>query len=173
MYANDTNEKESGVKYIMEVYERIRELRKNQLHLSQTDFGDRLGVGRSVIKNIELNALARPDQKLSLIKLICKEFSVNEDWLLNGNEPMFVEPDTFSLDEFMKQQGATDLEKLVVKTYFELDPDTRKMLVSHFRRNLVSAISENPALTVPDTAEELEADCPPVDLSDTSGTDAG
>ena len=76
--------------YIMEVYERIRELRKNHLRLSQTDFGDRLGVSRSVIKNIELNALARPDQKLSLIKLICKEFSVNEDWLLNGNEPMFV-----------------------------------------------------------------------------------
>ncbi len=63
----------------METYERIRELRKNHLHLSQTEFGERLGVSRSVIKNIELNALARPDQKLSLIKLICKEFSVNEE----------------------------------------------------------------------------------------------
>ena len=67
----------------MELYERIRELRKNYLHMSQTDFGERLGVSRSVIKNIELNALAKPDQKLSLLKLICKEFSVNEEWLIN------------------------------------------------------------------------------------------
>ena len=156
----------------MEVYERIRELRKNHLHLSQTDFGDKLGVSRSVIKNIELNALARPNQKLSLIKLICKEFSVNEDWLLNGKEPMFVEPDTFSLDEFVKQRGATNLELQIVKTYFDLDPDTRKLLVDHFRKGLL-AISEDPAFDVPDTEKELEAEYPPVDLSNISGTDAG
>ena len=103
----------------MEIYERIRELRKNYLHLSQADFGDKLGVSRSVIKNIELNALARPDQKLSLIKLICKEFSVNEDWLLSG----------------------TELELQIVKTYFDLDPNTRKMLINHFVNNLTVAAS--------------------------------
>lgn len=53
----------------MEMHERIKELRKNHLHLSQTEFGEKLGVSRSVINNIERNALARPDQKLSLIKL--------------------------------------------------------------------------------------------------------
>jgi len=30
----------------METYERIRELRKTYLHLSQTEFGERLGVSR-------------------------------------------------------------------------------------------------------------------------------
>ncbi len=125
----------------MEIYERIRELRKNYLHLSQADFGDKLGVSRSVIKNIELNALARPDQKLSLIKLICKEFSVNEDWLLNGNEPMFIGPDTFILNDFVKQRGGTELELQIVKTYFDLDPNTRKMLINHFVNNLTVAAS--------------------------------
>ena len=152
----------------MEMYERIKDLRKNHLKLSQEAFGGRLGVSRSVINNIERNALARPDQKLSLIKLICKEFSVNEDWLLNGSEPMFIEPDTFSLDEFVKQRGATDLELQIVKLYFDLDADTRKMLVS-----LAAAVNENPALIVPDTPEELEAECPPLDLPGTSGKDAG
>lgn len=157
----------------MEMYERIKDLRKNHLKLSQEAFGGRLGVSRSVINNIERNALARPDQKLSLIKLICKEFSVNEDWLLNGSEPMFIEPDTFSLDEFVKQRGATDLELQIVKLYFDLDADTRKMLVSHFRSGLAAAVNENPALIVPDTSEELEAECPPLDLPGTSGKDAG
>ena len=172
MYSKSTYKKKVG-EYIVEVYERIRELRKNHLHMTQTDFGDRLGVSRSVIKNIELNALARPDQKLSLIKLICKEFAVNEDWLLNGNEPMFVEPDTFSLDEFVKQRGATDLELQIVKTYFDLDPDIRGILVDHFRKGLATSIIENPAMTIPDTPDELESQCPPVDVGDISGADAG
>lgn len=150
----------------MEVYERIRELRKKHLRLSQTDFGDKLGVSRSVIKNIELNALARPDQKLSLIKLICKEFSVNEDWLLNGNEPMFVEPDTFSLDEFVKQRGATDLELQIVKTYFDLDPDTREMLVDHFRKGL--AASAPAAVEKEKTVEELEEEYKKIVLNSVS-----
>lgn len=157
----------------MEIYERIRELRKKHLKMSMEVFGKRLGVSLDVISNIENNRLARPDQKMSLYKLICSEFSVNEDWLLNGNEPMFVEPDTFSLDEFVKQRGATDLELQIVKTYFDLDPDTRKMLVAHFRSGLAAAITENPAMIVPDTPEELEAECSPLDLPGTSGKDAG
>lgn len=128
-------------KYLMEVYERIKIIRKNQLKLTQEDFGKRLGVSRDTIGNIELNRLARPDQKLSLIKLICKEFSVNEDWLLNGNEPMFIEPDTFILNDFVKQRGGTELELQIVKTYFDLDPGTRKMLINHFVNNLTAAAS--------------------------------
>ena len=157
----------------METYERIRELRKTYLHLSQTEFGERLGVSRSVIKNIELNALARPDQKLSLMKLICSEFNVNEEWLLNGTEPMFVQPDTFSLDDFVKSKGATGLELEIVKTYFELDPEIRKAAMGHFKRRLVAAVAADPALIVPDTEEELEAQCPPVDTGNVSGVDAG
>ena len=72
----------------METYERIRELRKS-LHLTQTEFGERLGVSLSVINNIEYNRLSRPDQKLSLIKLMCKEFGVNEEWLLTGEGEPF------------------------------------------------------------------------------------
>lgn len=157
----------------METYERIRELRKEYLHLSQTEFGERLGVSRSVIKNIELNALARPDQKLSLMKLICSEFNVNEEWLLNGTEPMFVQPDSFSLDDFVKSKGATGLELEIVKTYFELDPEIRKAAMEHFKRRLASAVAADPTLIVPDSEEELEAQCPPVDAGNASGIDAG
>ena len=125
----------------MEIYERIRELRKKHLKMSMEAFGKRLGVSLDVISNIENNRLARPDQKMTLYKLICSEFSVNEDWLLNGSEPMLIEPDTFSLDEFVKQRGATDLELQIVKLYFDLDADTIKMLVSHFRSGLATAVN--------------------------------
>lgn len=138
----------------MEAFERIRDLRKNHLHLNQTEFGERLGVSRSVIKNIELNALARPEQKLSLIKLICSEFNVNEEWLLDGTEPMFVQPETFNLDDFARARGASNLELKVVKAYFELDPDIRKMLIEHFKTELTDNNDH------PKTPEELESQYP-------------
>ena len=72
----------------MEVYERIKELRKNTLKMSQAAFGERLGVNRDVINNIENNRLSRPEQKLSLYKLICSEFNISEEWLLNGTGDM-------------------------------------------------------------------------------------
>ena len=136
----------------MEIYERIRLLRKEHLHLSQEAFGERLGVSRSVIKNIELDALARPDQKLSLIKLICKEFSISEDWLLYGEGKMEMHSDTFSLDEFAKQHNATELELNILKAYFELDPELRSQLVKHFKNRLTA--SRTTTVSVED-AEEL------------------
>lgn len=120
----------------METYERIRILRKDHLKLSQTEFGEKLGVSRTVIKNIELNVLARPDQKLSLYKLICSTFNVNEEWLLNGTEPMFAQPATFCLDDFAAERGATSLELELIKAYFELDSDVRKAVIEHFKKRL-------------------------------------
>lgn len=133
----------------MEMHERIRLLRKKK-KLSQEAFGEKLGVSRSVINNIERNCLARPDQKLSLIKLICKEFSISEDWLLYGEGEMEVQPATFSLDDFAKQHNATELELNILKAYFELDPDLRNELVHHFKEQLSVSRSV--------TVEEAEAE---------------
>ena len=157
----------------METYERIWELRKKHLKMSQTAFGERLGVNRDVINNIENNRLARPEQKLSLYKLICSEFNVNEEWLLNGTEPMFVQPDTFSLDDFIKSKGATELELEIVKTYFELDPEIRRIAIEHFKNRLATAIATDPASLVPDTEDELKALYQTVDADNTSNTDTG
>lgn len=137
----------------MELHERIKDIRKNYLHLSQEAFGARVGVSRSVINNIERNALARPEQKISLIKLICKEFSINENWLLNGIEPMFVEQETFSLANFAKQYNATDLEINIIKAYFEFDPEIRKTLIQHFKERLSADNTKSNEMTV----EEAEA----------------
>ena len=120
----------------METYERIRELRKKYLKLNQTEFGERLGVSRSVVKNIELNALAKPEQKLPLYKLICSTFNVREEWLLDGIAPMYKQADTFCLDEFIKDKNATSLELEIIKLYFELDPKIRKAASEHFKNGL-------------------------------------
>lgn len=141
----------------MEIYERIRELRKDYLNLSQAAFGEKLGVNRDVINNIENNRLSRPEQKLSLYKLICGKFNVNEEWLLNGTDPMFVQPATFSLDEFAKSKGATPLELEIMKTYFELDPEIRKAAMAFFKKKLLSTVAADPGLLIPDEEDLNEA----------------
>lgn len=146
----------------MSLSERVRKLRKDCLHLSQTEFGKRLGVSRSVINNIELDTLARPDQKLSLIKLMCKEFSVSEKWLLDGTEPMFIEPDAFSLDRFVKEHDADEIELEILKTYFRLDPKIRKAVIEHFKVHMANSVH-------PDTPEELERISPPVENKSQAG----
>jgi DNA-binding XRE family transcriptional regulator len=138
----------------VEMHERIKELRKKHLKLSREGFGRILGVSSSVINNMERGVLARPDQKLSLVKLMCKEFNVNEDWLLNGTLPMFVEPDQFVLDDYVKQRGLSDLELSILKAYFEIDPVTRQSLLQHFRDRL----SNDQAASVPDSIVNLRSD---------------
>lgn len=142
----------------MEMHDRIRELRKNYLHMSQAAFGSKLGVNRDVINNIENNRLAKPEQKLSLIKLMCREFSVNEEWLLNGTEPMIAQPETFSLDQYLKERGCTALEMEIVKAYFELDMDTRQKVFDHFQARLSAAKEQLTAAA--DAGQQQEAKAP-------------
>ena len=142
----------------MEMHDRIRDLRKNYLHMSQAAFGSKLGVNRDVINNIENNRLAKPEQKLSLIKLMCREFSVNEEWLLNGIEPMIAQPETFSLDQYLKERGCTALEMEIVKAYFELDIDTRQKVFDHFQARLSAAKEQLTAAA--DAGQQQEAKAP-------------
>ena len=107
------------------------------------------------------------------IKAICLLYNVNEEWLRTGSGEMYIQPDTFSLDDFVKSKGATGLELEIIKTYFELDPEIRRTAVEFFKRRLVAAVTADPALLVPDNPEDLEAQCQPVDTGSVSGTDAG
>lgn len=124
----------------MEIYERIKHLRKDILHLTQTEFGKQLGVGRGVIANIELNALAKPEQKEPLYKLICKEFHVREEWLKTGDEPIY------SLDaeedEYSRAVAEIDIKdpaaRQAILDYWKLSPEDKKLwwnFVDRFIKN--------------------------------------
>ena len=68
----------------MTINERIKEIRRSS-GLSQTDFAERLGTTRGVITNLEGEKTSPNDP---FIKLICREFNVNEDWLRTGEGEM-------------------------------------------------------------------------------------
>ena len=148
----------------MEMHERIKELRKEYLHLSQTEFGEKLGVSRSVINNIERNALARPDQKLSLIKLMCSVFDVNEEWIVNGTEPMFVETTSSTMEQLKKEFGLDDFSYNLVYQYLKLDAEQRQTVRDFFYNVVETGVMDEDLFgDVPKTPVDLEKEFPPVD----------
>lgn len=76
----------------MEQGERIKTIRKS-LKLTMEQFGKRIGVTKSTISNIENGNRNATDH---MIKSICREFNINEDWLrtgAGGDENMFIPND--------------------------------------------------------------------------------
>lgn len=67
------------------MHNRLLELRTT-LKLTQAKFGEKLNLKNNTITNYEKAIRSIPDR---VVSDICREFNVNEDWLRNGNGPMF------------------------------------------------------------------------------------
>ena len=149
----------------MTVNQRVRYFRTEIVKMSQRAFAKCIGMKQTSISSLENGSVSS-----QTIKALCLAFNLNEDWLRYGTEPMYVEEPTFILDDFVKQNHATDLELEIMKAYFELDPDLRKAVIDHFKNRLLNneASDNNDDLfdSVPDTPEELEKRFPPVEESD-------
>ena len=149
----------------MTVNQRVRYFRTEIVKMSQRAFAKCIGMKQTSISSLENGSVSS-----QTIKALCLAFNLNEDWLRYGTEPMYVEEPTFSLDDFVKQNHATDLELEIMKAYFELDPDLRKAVIDHFKNRLLNneASDNNDGLfdSVPGTPEELEKRFPPVEESD-------
>lgn len=80
--------------------DRIKAVRE-ALHLSQREFGEKLGVSRDVISNMEYG---RAKPKELLLTHICYLYKVNKLWLRTGEGEMFDDdPETYQkLDEALK-----------------------------------------------------------------------
>lgn len=113
---------------------RVKELRK-ALGLSGEKFGERIGIKRAAVSQIETgkNGLSEP-----LLLSICREFNVNEDWLRTGKGEMFLPMDELSLDDVAESEGVDPLEKEIMVTYFSIDKDLRKKLIQHFKNHLLN-----------------------------------
>lgn len=66
--------------------ERIKELRKS-LGLTQTEFGEKLGVKPNTVSTYESGLRVPSD---AVLMSICREYGVNEVWLRTGVGPMLV-----------------------------------------------------------------------------------
>lgn len=96
--------------------ERVKEIRKS-LGLTMEKFGERIGVSKATISNIENGNRNLTEQ---MTKSICREYSVDYIWLTTGDGEMFVESD----DDFIERidrimLGEDDARKNLFKALLE------------------------------------------------------
>ena len=125
----------------MSIEERLKKLRKEYLKLSQTEFGKKLGVSRDVIKNIEYN---RVEIKDYMINLICQTFNVNEDWLRNGNEPIFINKDEDDIKKLKEKYKLDDVTTSILKTFADLDEFSKKNIINFLFKSIEDYYINNP-----------------------------
>lgn len=100
--------------------ERVKEIRKS-LNLTLEKFGERIGVGKSTISDLENGRRSLSEH---MTKSICREFCVDYIWLTTGDGEMFVESDDDimeSIDRIM--MGENEFHKNLFKTFARLDED--------------------------------------------------
>ena len=119
---------------------RIKKLRTH-LGLSQAAFGEKLGVSRDVINNAELE---RSTISPLLIKAIAAEYSVSENWLVNGIGEIYITTQDNLLNQLKNKFNLSDLEYKILKSYLELD-ESQRSAVEDFIEQI---IGPEPTITV-------------------------
>lgn len=100
--------------------ERVKEIRKT-LGLTLKKFGERIGVTRGSMSNIENGNRNLTEQ---MTKSICREFSVDYMWLTTGEGEMFIDTD----DDFIERidrimAGEDEARKNLFKFMLELSDE--------------------------------------------------
>lgn len=100
--------------------ERVKEIRKT-LGLTLEKFGERIGVARGSMSNIENGNRNLTEQ---MTKSICREFSVDYMWLTTGEGEMFIDTD----DDFIERidrimAGEDETRKNLFKFMLELSDE--------------------------------------------------
>lgn len=109
--------------------ERVKILRKT-LKLSGEKFGEKLGVQRNAISQIETGKNNLSEQ---MLLAICREYNVNEEWLRTGEGEMFIETKESFLENISKQYSLDDLDIKIIESYLNLSPDGREFIKNYIK----------------------------------------
>lgn len=108
--------------------DRIKELRK-ALHLSQTEFAERIGSVQNTITGYETG---RREPSNQVIALICKEFRVNEEWLRNGTNPMLIKTAENEIEQLCERYGLNRAARVLIEKFVTLPEQDRQAVLNYF-----------------------------------------
>lgn len=109
----------------MTINERVKEVRKiHKMTLEQ--FGEHIGVTKATISRIENGNRTVTEQ---MIKSICREFNINEEWLRNGTGSMKLEIDLdIEYGRICADLGINDdRAKKIIMNYARFTPEDKQL----------------------------------------------
>ncbi len=107
-----------------QISERIKQVRL-ALGMTQAQFGEKLGVSRGVVANVELCRAAVRDL---FVDHLCEIFSVSRRWLLEGEGDMFLDSDAALLERLSRKYDLDDNDRRVISAYVRMSPGERAAL---------------------------------------------
>lgn len=122
----------------------------------QASFARRVNIDPSYVS--QLIKERRMPSKL-LIKSICSEYNVNEDWLVYGKGEMYAESTAQTLDCVARRYSESQTFRAILDVYAAMDDDSRAAL-ERFIERVADALEagKNPASIVPIIGEANIAD---------------
>lgn len=138
--------------------ERIKQIRLN-LGLTQQKFAERIGLKQNSIALIESGKRNISDQA---ILSICREYSINEEWLRYGSGDMFSPESEDELQALTEKYGLSVADRTLIEKFLTLKAESRDAVI-HFIEDVAAALnSDGMYEEVPDSGDELEEVAPPV-----------
>lgn len=108
--------------------DRLKVLRKS-LKLSQAKFGEKLGVSRDAINDIENG---RAEIKPLMVNHVCLVFGISENWLQTGEGEMHVQTDSALIEELATEYKMSEKQKKIIATFAAMDEKKREVLAEAF-----------------------------------------
>ncbi len=109
--------------------DQIKKLRKH-FHLTQREFGERIGVKPNTIATYEIG---RNEPIDAVVSLICREFAVNEKWLRTEEGEMLQQTESNAIMRLCMDMNASAEETIllqeVLQSYFKIDVRIREPFV--------------------------------------------
>ncbi|WP_286154618.1 helix-turn-helix domain-containing protein [Thomasclavelia cocleata] len=109
---------------------RVKYLRKEKLHLSQEEFGNKISVSDTTISKVEKGVSVLTERN---IKSICREFNVSPLWLKTGEGDIFLKFHDTLLDELANEYNLTEIEKKLVSSFLKLNQNNRKIITDYLK----------------------------------------
>ena len=109
----------------MDIRERLKFLR-DQLNLTTRAFGSAIDMSGGAITNMEKGTRNITDRT---IRDICREYNVNPEWLINGNEPIF--------EDVTRELDIDDEVRQLTKQYSLLNNEDQELV-----KKLINSLAE-------------------------------
>ena len=131
---------------------RIKQIRES-FHLNQTEFGARIGLKQSSITGYE-SGNRKPNN--AVIKAICNEFQINEEWLKSGIGPMKKEDDSKEFDLIIRpySDDLSSEDKMLITKYLQLSKAERETVLNFIRSVANELNSPQSVVQKPENAEK-------------------
>lgn len=140
---------------------RIKKLRK-AMDLTQQAFADRLGMKQNTVATYEMG---RSKPGTPIIRAICREFHVNEEWLRTGEGEMFQPAPRDAIDELIEQYRLPHEYRTLTEKFIGLRPEQQEAVIAYMRDVAVALAAEEAADEPPEhvppgynSRAELEAE---------------